>query len=162
VILVVRFDHFLASKGYISEPQTHNVTLAAPVADYVISLGSDGRVLSQGSMSEALEQNSQLRKEIENERALEKEEQKAVLSVEAEDESNIPSGKLIAAEEVVEGHVAWPALKMYFLAVGGGVLWATVFGSCIGASLASVFHPWWLGEWARQYERQTPSEVSAP
>jgi hypothetical protein len=113
-------------------------------------------------MSEALKQNAQLRKEVKKEMALKKEEQKTVDPVEAELKPNEPSGKLIMAEEVAEGHVAWPALKMYFLAIGGGALWTTVFAGCIGASFANTFQPWWLGVWARQYQERTSSEVSVP
>ena len=42
----------------------HNVALAALAADFVVSLGQDGHVLSQGTVSEALVTNEALPEEI--------------------------------------------------------------------------------------------------
>jgi len=61
---------------------------------------------------------------------------------------------------MAQGRVAWPALKMYFLAIGGWSVWTTVLLGCLGASATNIAQPWWLGEWARQYERQDSSQVS--
>ena len=93
---------------------THNVALASPVADFVVSLGSDGRILSQGTLSKALAKNKKLANEM-------KEETDELKKAEGEIDFEEPTtdteadtkpksdGKLIVAEEVAEGHVGWPA-----------------------------------------------------
>lgn len=91
--------------------QTHNVSITAPIADFVVSLGSDGQILSQGTMSDALAKNSKLREEAKQE--LEAEE-KAVQDVDVpaldEDEpkkEDKKDGKLVLEEETAEGHISW-------------------------------------------------------
>ena len=39
--------------------QTHNVVLASPIAEFVVAL-KDGRIISQGSLSNALEKDKTL------------------------------------------------------------------------------------------------------
>jgi ABC-type methionine transport system ATPase subunit len=94
---------------------THNVVMTAPVADYVISLGVDGRVRSRGTVKEALARDSVLKREL----AQEEKELKKAEDVDSEDESAaaaaevVPAqtgdGKLIMKEEIAEGHVSWAA-----------------------------------------------------
>ena len=90
--------------------QTHNIALAGPAADFVVSLGQDGRILCQGTLSEALKSNKALRKEVKAE------EPRAVKTDEVIDDATpeIPEGKggkLIAKEELAVGHVSWSASK---------------------------------------------------
>ena len=40
--------------------QTHNVGLVGPIADFVVAMSADGRIASQGSLSEVLEQDPRL------------------------------------------------------------------------------------------------------
>ena len=49
--------------------QTHNVAMASPIADFVVSLGTDGRVVSQGTLSKVLAKDDKLSKELAEERA---------------------------------------------------------------------------------------------
>jgi hypothetical protein len=94
---------------------THNVAMTAPVADYVISLGVDGRVRSRGTVKEALARDSVFKREL----AQEEKELKKAEDVDSEDESAataaeaVPAqtgdGKLIMKEEIAEGHVSWAA-----------------------------------------------------
>lgn len=94
--------------------KTHNVALASSIADFVVSLGADGRVHSQLSVSDALATDNALVKEFQAEKEAIDEAEK---EVDAEnptraaqvDAAKDPRGKLIAAEEVSEGHVGWPA-----------------------------------------------------
>jgi len=82
--------------------------MTSPIADFVVSLGSDGRVLSQGTLSKALATSRTLTKGLKAEEA---ELRKAEEMVDAE-VPEIPeskSGKLMVAEEVAEGHVSWSA-----------------------------------------------------
>lgn len=90
--------------------QTHNVAMTSPIADFVVSLGSDGRVLSQGTLSKALATSRTLTKGLKAEEA---ELRKAEETVDGE-VPEIPeskSGKLMVAEEVAEGHVSWSACE---------------------------------------------------
>ena len=101
----------MRSRGSCPIPlQTHNVAMTSPISDFVVSLGSDGRILSQGTMSKALATSKALTREL---KAGELELHKAEEAVDGE----IPevhegkSGKLMVAEEVAEGHVSWPACE---------------------------------------------------
>ena len=90
--------------------QTHNIALAGPVADFVVSLGQDGRILCQGTLSEALKSNKALLKEV-------KAEEGEVAKADETMDDVIPEipegkgGKLILKEEIAEGHVSWSASK---------------------------------------------------
>lgn len=84
--------------------------MTSPIADFVVSLGSDGRILSQGTMSTALATSKALTKEL---KAGESELHRAEEAV----DGDVPevhegkSGKLMVAEEVAEGHVSWSACE---------------------------------------------------
>ena len=84
--------------------------MTSPIADFVISLGSDGRMICQGTMSKALATNKALTKEL---KAKEAELHKAGETVDG-DAPGAPeskSGRLMVAEEVAEGHVSWSACE---------------------------------------------------
>jgi hypothetical protein len=111
-------------------------------------------------MSEALKSNSNLRKEVLAEKEQMQKEDKVQDAPQTEAKKPKETGKLILAEEIAEGHVAWSALKMYFLAYGGGLVWTTVIVGDIAAAVLNILQPWFLGEWARQYENHPASEIS--
>ena len=80
------------------------------MADFVVSLGQDGQILSQGTLLEALKSNKSLSKKVKAEK------EEATKADETIDDvlPEIPEGKggkLIAKEEVAEGHVSWSASK---------------------------------------------------
>ena len=82
--------------------------MARPIASFVVAMGFDGRVSSQGSISDALLTDSLLRAKIsEAERGLKKVnvDQPALVKERETD------GKLIMAEEVEQGHISWPSRK---------------------------------------------------
>ncbi|KAJ3523042.1 hypothetical protein NMY22_g11626 [Coprinellus aureogranulatus] len=139
---------------------THNVALAKPVADFIVSMGSDGRVLSQGSVSDTLKLDRKLAKELKTE---EEKLKKADDEVEAHEEAGKPAdGKLILAEEQEEGHVGWGALKMFFNGMGGGrpLLFFSAFLVGLGLTDAALaLQTWFLGYWASQYDNHPPGEV---
>ena len=88
--------------------QTHNVAMTSPIADFVVSLGSDGRVLTQGTMSKALATSKTLTKGLRAEEAeLHKAEE--IVDGQVPEVPESKSGKLMVAEEVAEGHVSWSA-----------------------------------------------------
>ena len=82
--------------------------MTSPIADFVVALGSDGRIISQGTMSNALATSKTLTKEL---KAKEEELQKVEETVDGEipEVPESKSGKLMVAEEVAEGHVSWLA-----------------------------------------------------
>ncbi|KAK1228101.1 hypothetical protein PQX77_008872 [Marasmius sp. AFHP31] len=86
---------------------THNVAMVRPLADYVISL-HDGRVSSQGSVTDALAKDKELAAEV---RAEEEIEHKADEVIDPATDAPKSDGKLILAEEVELGHLGWPACE---------------------------------------------------
>ncbi|KAH9939278.1 uncharacterized protein BXZ73DRAFT_99482 [Epithele typhae] len=142
---------------------THNVALASPIADYVVSLGTDGRVSSQGTLSKVLTGDAELSKELAQEEAELKKTQEAVDDAEFEAVTTKSDGKLIVAEEIAEGHVSWSAVRLYLSSMGGRhavLFWFTTLIMLALVETAQVLQTYWLGYWAAQYEEHDPSEVS--
>jgi hypothetical protein len=84
--------------------------MASPLADYVVSLGMDGRVASRGEALDAVTEYISLSpklatKVLDEEIKVDQEEGPDVTAKQAD-------GKLIVAEEVAEGHVSWDACKL--------------------------------------------------
>ena len=84
----------------------------------MVSLGQDGQILSQGTLSEALKFNKALIKEVKTEEA-------GVVKADETIDDVLPEipegkgGKLIVKEEIAEGHVSWSAsMSTLFLAPG--------------------------------------------
>lgn len=81
------------------------------MAEFVVSLGHDGRILCQGTFSEALKSNKRLLKDVKTEEGAIANADEAIDDVLPE----IPEGKggkLIAKEEIAEGHVSWSASEL--------------------------------------------------
>ena len=79
--------------------------MAGPLADFVVSLGTDGCILSQGTVSDAIAKDDSLAKEMKHEQeAIELDEDEGD-EIAAEDKK----GKLVVSEEIEIGHVSWPA-----------------------------------------------------
>ncbi|KAI0703637.1 hypothetical protein BC835DRAFT_1262769 [Cytidiella melzeri] len=142
---------------------THNVAMAGPLADFVVSLNTDGHIISQGSVSDAIAKDSKLVEEIKHEKeAVELDE-----SEEATEDKPVEGkkGKLVVAEEIAHGHVSWPAFKLFLSGLGGKYPLLFWIGWISGMSLSEVFdvsEMWWLGYWARQYALTDPKTVSVP
>ncbi|KAK7064563.1 ATP-binding cassette transporter [Favolaschia claudopus] len=140
---------------------THNVAMAKPVANYVVSMGIDGHIHSHGSISEALAHDEILAEELSKDQE--------VLDKKADEIDDAPpagekkaDGKLIVAEEVEEGHVSWESLKLYFKGLGGDhtLLFFTIFLAGLGLTeLSNAIQTWFLGYWAGQYRFHDPSEI---
>ncbi|TFY56647.1 hypothetical protein EVJ58_g7510 [Rhodofomes roseus] len=116
---------------------THNVAMTKGLADFVVALGLDGKISSQGTLSNALERDSKLAAEVAEEQALIDKTEEII----DDSRSKQSSGKLVVEEEVAVGHVGWSAT--------------------ISQSLEN-FQVWFLGYWARQYEIRNPSDVNVP
>lgn len=86
--------------------------MLAPIADFVVSIGSDGRILSQGEASDALKKDATLAAEVEEDQEIvEKKEKVESLENTDKPKDTKPSGQLIAAEEIVEGRIGLPACE---------------------------------------------------
>ncbi|KAJ1309716.1 hypothetical protein OPQ81_006481 [Rhizoctonia solani] len=136
---------------------THNVAMVSEVADFVISLGTDGRIVSQGTIDEAYRSNPKLKAEAAKDEELEHKGDQVVDDsnpADKKDDSNAkkPDGKLMVAEEVAVGHVGWPALKLFLLAFGGIWFWAAYMAGFILSDVTAIGQTYWLGVWARAYE----------
>ena len=83
------------------------------MAEFVVSIGSNGRIASQGSLSSALAKDKKLSAEVEKENeAIEKAEHDPLESEttpDADTKAAAQAGKLIVEEEVEVGHVGWGA-----------------------------------------------------
>jgi ABC-type sulfate/molybdate transport systems ATPase subunit len=96
--------------------QTHNVAMASSVADFVVSMGKDGRILSQGSVTDAIAKDTTLAARVtEDEQAIEQAGEK--IDVKIESEVKQADGKLVVKEEIEEGHVSWQARACFRLSV---------------------------------------------
>ncbi len=83
--------------------------MASPLADYVVSLGKDGRIASRGSVSDALKKDKTLAKELAESAHAVKDDEKTIDAEEPDETAKQADGKLILAEEIAEGHVSWDA-----------------------------------------------------
>lgn len=87
---------------------------ASPIAEFVVSLGTDGRIASQGSLDVALARNKNLFKEVQEEKEEIKKAEHEVDDVEPDAPARTGNeGKLIVEEEVAMGHVGWAASECY-------------------------------------------------
>ncbi|EJD51853.1 ATP-binding cassette transporter [Auricularia subglabra TFB-10046 SS5] len=147
---------------------THNVALVTDIAQYVISLSIDGRILSRGSITEALLKDKKLLAEVA--KAQEENEIEGQVIDEPSPDEAAPQqarpkqdGKLIVAEEIAEGHVSWAALSLYLHSLGGVVFWIVFLVGMFGADITSVLQTYFLGYWASQYDRvDDPKDVPVP
>lgn len=86
---------------------THNVALTKGIAEFTVSIGPDGRIASQGTVSDALKANKALRTEIAKVDASDSDQEKLIDGPEYTPKAPTAlSGKLMTVEEIVEGHVS--------------------------------------------------------
>ncbi|KAJ7264445.1 P-loop containing nucleoside triphosphate hydrolase protein [Mycena haematopus] len=138
---------------------THNVALTRPIADFVISFGPDGRIQSQGTISETTKRGFLSAQIQEDQEILDKVQQEIDADAPVIEPEN---GKLIVAEEIQLGHVSSSALKMYFRAMGGKrPLFFFIFflGGLFFQQFLVALRTWQLGYWAKQYDDHPAEEV---
>ena len=89
--------------------------MTTPIADFVVSLGTDGRIASQGSLSTILAKDKKLSAQVakENEVIEKAEHEIDPEGVDKEAKKNL-DGKLIVEEEVPVGHVTWAASMLNY------------------------------------------------
>ncbi|KAJ6489479.1 hypothetical protein C8R47DRAFT_1177182 [Mycena vitilis] len=131
---------------------THNVAMTTKIADFVVSLGLDGRVRSQGSVADALENDEQLAKEVVKEQETLEAAEKEIDSEPAAKEPAKKDGKLIIPEEIALGHVSWKALTLYFRGMGGEytvLFFVVMVAALVVEQVVDAGQTWYLGYWAR-------------
>ncbi|KAI5122638.1 hypothetical protein M0805_008723 [Coniferiporia weirii] len=147
---------------------THNIALTAPVAGHVIDLGGNGSVAAQGSVSDVLKNDSQLRAQVEKEREEinENVEEKLDESEKPEggnnaetDNAKKDAGKLVVAEEKAMGRVEMAAIMLYVRGVGGPLVWTLLLGTRWFAVLVMILQTWFVAYWSNQYEKYPASEI---
>ena len=131
------------------------MALATPIADYIVRVGSDGRVTSQSSLAEAITQDSSIIQDLNID-----EKKEDLLALDEKGARRDGAGKLIVAEEIQTGRVRWPAMKLYFSNFGGAPLWSLVIFSLMIAACLNILEVWFLGRWARQYALKLPEQVN--
>ncbi|KAL9711361.1 hypothetical protein Ac2012v2_005906 [Leucoagaricus gongylophorus] len=135
---------------------THNIALTSGLADFIVSIGGNGTILSQGTdMSVAISQNSKLISEMKS-----NEETQDTREAASDHEKNptpmdgVPQGKLIVAEDIQQGHITWKAMKLFFSALGGSypILFFCVFAfGLLLVDLGTMSQTYLLGYWGSQY-----------
>jgi hypothetical protein len=90
--------------------------MASPIADFAVSMGTDGRIASQGVVSNVLASNPRLAEALRCEKeAIEQDARGHKIDEDDEGDEAVAksqegkSGKLVVAEEIEEGHVSWTA-----------------------------------------------------
>ncbi|KAJ7243851.1 P-loop containing nucleoside triphosphate hydrolase protein [Mycena haematopus] len=137
---------------------THNIALARPIADFVVSFGSDGRLHSQGTISEATKRGSLAAQIRKDQRVLQQ-----GIDAEAPVGESV-DGKLIVAEEVQLGHVGASAWKMYLLSMAGKYpffFFSFFFGILFFQHSLEALRTWQLGYWAKQYDERPAKDIDA-
>lgn len=72
------------------------------------------------------------------------------------------SGRLIAAEEIERGRVAWPAFRLFLRSLGGKhpiLFCATIPLIILFTDLLNTFQVWYLGYWGSQYEKHPINDI---
>ena len=149
---------------------THNIALAAPIAENVVVLGRNGMVTSHGTVADVLKNDARLRRQAEDrskiedvEADIDNKEAKAddgkSKSKDAEDKDKQSKGKLVVAEEKAIGRVKWAALKIFVDGVGGPWMWAFILFTYFFSEVVNIYQRAIMGYWTSQYDTHPASEV---
>ncbi|KAF5309503.1 hypothetical protein D9619_012343 [Psilocybe cf. subviscida] len=134
---------------------THNVALISPIAQFIVSIGSDGVIKTQGNdIDIPLVKDDELATEVEIDKEILERAKEEIPGSQKKDGAPSGVGKLILAEEIAQGHVTWKSVKLFLTALGGDYplvffsLWICgfLFVECI-----SAFSTWFLGYWGTHY-----------
>ena len=149
---------------------THNIPLAAPIADHVVALGRGGRITAQGTISDVLNHDAKLKAKVQKEEAqLEKEDEvidQEPLDTNAstngeEDAKKKSAGKLIVAEEKAIGRVETEAIMILISGIGGWAVWTAIIVLRLARAFLGIAQPWFVGYWTLQYT-MNPDGVYPP
>ena len=127
----------------------------------MVSIGLDGIPHDVGTnIAAALENDPVLAHQVDTAQQESDIEKQVVDAVTKEEPKS--DGKLILAEEIVEGRITWKALKLYLDGLGGNrpFLFAAVWlAGFLATHIAINFGIWFLGYWGSQYENHHPEEI---
>ena len=88
------------------------MALTRPIADFVVALGHDGCIVSQGSLDKALQQDAELYEELKDDvDNMAKADQVIDDNKISDLEVTNKSGKLVVAEEISGGWVGWSSCE---------------------------------------------------
>lgn len=155
------------------------------MADFILAIGPNGQVRSQGSSREVLGKDAELEQEISHEaEALEFQENEEVLEDSKATAADSSIGKLVVAEEIALGRVGWDACKSclserarlkknidggsvpdkLYLSNVGGILsfWVPYVTANLATQGFEILDVWWLGWWAQQYATAGHGRVNVP
>ncbi|TDL20537.1 P-loop containing nucleoside triphosphate hydrolase protein [Rickenella mellea] len=128
---------------------THNVALTSSMADFVITLGKNGRVTDHGSISDILKKDAKLRAAFEKEKAL---AEKVESDKEGgDDDERKVAGKLVVLEEKAMGRVERAAMMLFFHGFGNALFWVITLFSKVSTRLLQIAGPVWISYWSSQY-----------
>ncbi|KAJ6612668.1 multidrug resistance-associated ABC transporter [Mycena sp. CBHHK59/15] len=128
---------------------THNVALTAPIAGFTISIGLNGRILSQGSVADALKHDVVLAKAADADLQTMEQVVDAVEPVEVKAEP-----KTVARYNWGKSNVG-----LYLRGLGGPSFYIIFLGCIFLSQVISTYETWYLGYFASQYETRPPGEV---
>lgn len=143
--------------------QTHNIALTAPIADHIVTIGSDGVAHAVGHDISAVLADPTLAREVKQEQDEAEIEKEVIDTVKKEGEQ--PDGKLILAEEIVQGRVTRKSLMLFLKGLGGDkpifflAAWTLGLALMHGGNMVAL---WFLGFWGSQYETHAPEDVRVP
>lgn len=139
---------------------THNIALTAPIAEHVLLLGKNGKVLKQGTVADVLKYNAKLRAQVVGLEAIETEETKEETKDEpARSQDKATAGKLVVAEEKAMGRMGLASIMLYLKSYGGATAWTITILLLAFTVLSETAQPWFVGIWSSQYEKHPASEV---
>ncbi|KAH9077606.1 hypothetical protein EDB83DRAFT_2285647 [Lactarius deliciosus] len=139
---------------------THNFAIAYPIADYVVSLGLDGRITNHGSVSDAFTKDKTFAKGLAESSCVIKDDGKKIDVKEPDKTTARVDGKLILAEEGAYGHVGWDPINLFIHGLGGTLFWFLFIGGLLLFNALLAAQTWFMGYWAEQYEVYPPEQVS--
>lgn len=124
--------------------------MVGEVADFMVSLGTDGRVIGQGHIDDVIRSNPRLKAEVEKDQELERKAADTVDEIDSAKEegpgfTRKSGGKLMVAEEIAEGHIGWPTLRPFLLSLGGLWFWVMYMGGFALTNTTLVVQGYWLG-----------------
>lgn len=140
---------------------THNLALTSPIADHVVALGKNGRVISQGTVSDVLKRDPTLRALVEKEQIEVEEHEIGQEKGTADDDVKKTAGKLVVPEEKAIGRVEWEAIMLYIRGFGGLFFWTFYLMLRWSVNLLSIGETLFIGYWTAQYELRPAGEVPA-
>ncbi|KAF8507385.1 ATP-binding cassette transporter [Hysterangium stoloniferum] len=133
---------------------THNVAMVAPIANFIVSLGNNGTIVSQGPVDEALNNDGRLLREAVASVHISDNTAETVKSGAPPNKDSKTGAKLVVEEEIALGHVNWQSLKLYLSNLGNSRFWIAFTGGLILSQICNSVASWFLGYWASQYEQQ--------